>query len=60
MWARGILTDEYGFRPERNRWVIGGLRGAHLGIPRPDPTAPPASERLRVAYHDATAVHAAR
>jgi hypothetical protein len=25
VWARGILMDEYGFRPERNRWVIGGL-----------------------------------
>ncbi len=25
MWAKGILMDEYGFRPERNRWVIGGL-----------------------------------
>jgi 4,5-dihydroxyphthalate decarboxylase len=25
VWAKGILQDEYGFRPERNRWVIGGL-----------------------------------
>lgn len=25
VWAKGILADEYGFRPERNRWVIGGL-----------------------------------
>lgn len=25
VWAKGILMDEYGFRPERNRWVIGGL-----------------------------------
>ncbi|MEC3917890.1 4,5-dihydroxyphthalate decarboxylase [Nocardia sp. CDC160] len=25
VWAKGILSDEYGFRPERNRWVIGGL-----------------------------------
>ncbi|WP_225725913.1 MULTISPECIES: 4,5-dihydroxyphthalate decarboxylase [unclassified Nocardia] len=25
VWAKGILTDEYGFRPEQNRWVIGGL-----------------------------------
>ncbi|MBB5918285.1 4,5-dihydroxyphthalate decarboxylase [Nocardia transvalensis] len=25
VWSKGILMDEYGFRPERNRWVIGGL-----------------------------------
>ena len=25
VWAKGILMDEYGFRPEQNRWVIGGL-----------------------------------
>ena len=25
VWAKGILMDEYGFRPESNRWVIGGL-----------------------------------
>lgn len=25
VWAKGILMDEYGFRPETNRWVIGGL-----------------------------------
>ncbi|WP_232066529.1 phosphate/phosphite/phosphonate ABC transporter substrate-binding protein [Mycobacterium parmense] len=25
VWAKGILMDEYGFRPENNRWVIGGL-----------------------------------
>ncbi len=25
VWAKGILMDEYGFEPERNRWVIGGL-----------------------------------
>ena len=25
VWAKGILADEYGFRPEKNRWVIGGL-----------------------------------
>lgn len=25
VWAKGILSDEYGFAPERNRWVIGGL-----------------------------------
>ncbi|MDT7744173.1 MAG: hypothetical protein QOE59_3251 [Actinomycetota bacterium] len=25
VWMKGILADEYGFRPERNRWVIGGL-----------------------------------
>jgi hypothetical protein len=25
VWMKGILADEYGFRPELNRWVIGGL-----------------------------------
>ena len=25
VWAKGVLTDEYGFEPARNRWVIGGL-----------------------------------
>jgi 4,5-dihydroxyphthalate decarboxylase len=25
VWAKGILADDYGFAPERNRWVIGGL-----------------------------------
>ena len=25
VWAKGALMDDYGFQPERNRWVIGGL-----------------------------------
>lgn len=25
VWPKGILADEYGFEPERCRWVIGGL-----------------------------------
>lgn len=25
VWAKGILMDEYGFKPEHSRWVIGGL-----------------------------------
>lgn len=25
VWAKGILSDEYGFEPARNEWVIGGL-----------------------------------
>jgi hypothetical protein len=25
VWAKGILADDYGFRPEANRWVVGGL-----------------------------------
>lgn len=25
VWAKGILSDEYGFAPEKNRWVLGGL-----------------------------------
>lgn len=24
-WPRGILTDEYNFHPEQNRWRIGGV-----------------------------------
>jgi hypothetical protein len=23
--AKGILSDEFGFRPERNRWIVGGI-----------------------------------
>jgi hypothetical protein len=25
VWAKGVLMDEYGFKPEESRWVIGGL-----------------------------------
>src|ERR1044072_4927186 len=25
VWAKGILMDEYGFKPEQSSWVIGGL-----------------------------------
>jgi hypothetical protein len=25
VWAKGALMDDYGFRPDQNRWVIGGL-----------------------------------
>lgn len=25
IWAKGILSEDYGFAPENNRWVIGGL-----------------------------------
>ncbi|WP_019925239.1 hypothetical protein [Nocardia sp. BMG111209] len=25
IWAKGILSDDYGFAPEHNRWIIGGL-----------------------------------
>jgi hypothetical protein len=25
VWAKGALADDYGFRPEANRWVVGGL-----------------------------------
>jgi len=31
VWAKGILMDEYGFKPEQNRWLIGGLE--HPGVP---------------------------
>lgn len=41
VWAKGILADEYGFQPERNRWVIGGLESPappfdFIPHPRPD------------------------
>jgi ABC-type nitrate/sulfonate/bicarbonate transport system substrate-binding protein len=25
VWAKGILSDDHGFAPEQNRWVLGGL-----------------------------------
>ncbi|MUL77127.1 4,5-dihydroxyphthalate decarboxylase [Mycolicibacterium sp. CBMA 226] len=31
VWAKGILSDDFGFQPQRNRWVIGGLD--HPGAP---------------------------
>jgi 4,5-dihydroxyphthalate decarboxylase len=42
VWAKGILTDDYGFAPERNRWVIGGLDHPMAPfdfIPHPHPAA---------------------
>ena len=27
VWAKGMLMDDHGFQPERNRWVIGGRTG---------------------------------
>lgn len=42
VWAKGILMDEYGFEPERNRWVIGGLEHPSAPfdfIPHPHPDA---------------------
>ncbi|GAB2552559.1 substrate-binding domain-containing protein [Nocardia heshunensis] len=41
VWAKGILADEYGFKPEQNRWVIGGLESPtppfdFIPHPRPD------------------------
>ena len=41
VWAKGILADEYGFQPARNRWVIGGLDHPMAPfdfIPHPHPT----------------------
>jgi hypothetical protein len=35
------------------------LRDVHLGIPRPDPTAPRPSERLQAAYDNAMPVNVA-
>lgn len=40
VWIKGILMDEYGFDPARNRWLIGGLErpSAPFGfIPHPHP-----------------------
>lgn len=40
VWAKGILMDEHGFRPERNRWLIGGLEHPAAPfdfIPHPHP-----------------------
>ena len=40
VWAKGILADEYGFKPQASRWVIGGLEypAAPLDfIPHPHP-----------------------
>jgi hypothetical protein len=25
VWIKGILSDEYGFKPEQSRWLVGGL-----------------------------------
>ena len=54
VWAKGILMDEYGFRPQDSRWVIGGLEqpAAPLDfIPHPHPadvdvTVAPAGKTL--------------
>ena len=40
VWAKGILMDDHGFEPQRNRWVIGGLDQAMPPfdfIPHPHP-----------------------
>jgi hypothetical protein len=40
VWAKGILMDEYGFKPEESRWVIGGLEHPAAPfdfIPHPHP-----------------------
>ncbi|MEV7045958.1 4,5-dihydroxyphthalate decarboxylase [Amycolatopsis sp. NPDC051061] len=40
VWAKGILSDEYGFEPAANKWVIGGIDrpSAPFGfIPHPHP-----------------------
>jgi DNA-binding HxlR family transcriptional regulator len=45
--------------PDLQAGVMDELRELHLGIPRPDPTAPRPSERLRVAYDNAMCVNVA-
>lgn len=47
VWAKGILSDEYGFEPSRNRWLIGGLDhpAAPFGFtPHPHPADVEVSE----------------
>jgi DNA-binding HxlR family transcriptional regulator len=41
--------------PELLEAMVAGLREVHLGIPRPDPDAPRASDALRAAYEAALA-----
>src|SRR3569833_600622 len=46
VWAKGILSDEYGFEPARDEWVVGGLDrpSAPFGfIPHPHPDDVPVS-----------------
>ena len=45
--------------PDLVAGVMDELRELHLGIPRPDPTAPRPSERLRAAYDNAMCVNVA-
>ncbi|MCR6490799.1 4,5-dihydroxyphthalate decarboxylase [Amycolatopsis sp. OK19-0408] len=50
VWAKGILMDEHGFEPARNRWVIGGLDrpAAPFGFtphPRPEEVSVKPTER---------------
>jgi DNA-binding HxlR family transcriptional regulator len=45
--------------PELVADMMDELRELHLGIPRPDPTAPRPSERLRAAYDNATCLNVA-
>jgi hypothetical protein len=40
VWSKGVLMEEYGFRPAKNRWVIGGLErpmAPFAFIPHPHP-----------------------
>jgi 4,5-dihydroxyphthalate decarboxylase len=40
VWAKGILTDEYGFDPAANHWIVGGLEFPSAPfdfIPHPHP-----------------------
>ncbi len=42
IWAKGILMDEHGFRPQDNTWVIGGLDARERAkIDSPDLNKPP-------------------
>jgi hypothetical protein len=46
--------------PELVAAMMDELRELHLGIPRPDPTAPRPSEQLQAAYESAMSANSAR
>ncbi|QOC92352.1 hypothetical protein [Micromonospora craniellae] len=52
--ARAELLRDGG--PELLAEMMDELRELHLGIPRPDPTAPRPSQRLQAAYDNAVHV----
>jgi hypothetical protein len=52
VWAKGVLMDEYGFKPGQCRWVIGGLEYPAPPfdfVPHPHPHPHPADVDVTVA-----------